>query len=179
MPYFPYFKPEELAQIVPLAYRAGIWISHIDDVEGTLRDNVIEHISLENALKKLAVKLPPRSFMAEIVAETLNHPESWDEWADISGTVLTEIERIMPILRDRLPAKEVALFRRGVFHIARAVAMAVDERGGIDDWSKMPGGKFLMRLIDRIDVWQGRGVPANISAKERDALKKLLQCLKG
>lgn len=181
MSYFGDFQSEELSLILSIPYRAGVWVSHIDDVTGTSRDDHREDIVLEKTLRKIKGKVDPESFVSEIIQEILTHKSEWAFWEERALDVLDDIPKAVKLVRDRLPASEAVSYQKCIFHIAKTVALAVGEGDAeSEDLSRdVMGSKLLTKVVDWMSVKAGDVVPENISSAEQDALKRLLQCLKG
>jgi hypothetical protein len=177
--YFGDFQHEELILILSIPYRAGIWMSHKDDIELTERDDQKERMALEAVLERILNKSGGKSFVRGVVREIIVHKAEWQGWADAADTVLDDIDRAIALVDARLPAPEALQYRKCIFHVAKTVAMAAYEGGassaGLD---QVVGGKLLGRLVDWVSARSGEQIPANISEAERKALSELLQRLK-
>lgn len=177
--YFGDFEIEELRLILSIPFRAGVWISHLDDVPGTDRDENKERAALEAVLNRILNGAGDKSFVRSIVREIIVHKAEWADWAATSGTVLHDIDRAVALVDARLPAREALQYRKCIFHVAKTVAMAASEgakaSAGLET---MIGGGILGRLADWVAARSGEQIPANISPSERDGLTQLLQRLK-
>lgn len=177
--YFGDFQNEELSLILSIPYRAGIWMSRIDDIALTQRDDEKERMALEAVLDRILNRSSGKSFVRGVVHEIIVHKAEWQDWADAADTVLGDIDRAIALVDDRLPAAEALQYRKCIFHVAKTVAMAANEgdapSAGLD---QMIGGKLMGRLADWVSARSGEQIPANISMTERKALSELLQRLK-
>lgn len=174
------FLDEERALIVSVPVRVGYWISHIDDVQGTARDDQKEQLALERALKLIVSKTADARFINDVAEYALVNRAEWAGWENNAGTVLADLPKALRLIKSRLTAKDLKDYQSAVYRVAGVVAQAASEEGGVDDYSKEAmGGGLIARLLDRLSVKTDMSVPANISATEKAALQKLLACLKG
>lgn len=179
MSYFGDFELEQLLPILSLPYRAGVWISHIDDAPGTQRDDEQEQAALERALKRVDREADKASFVHAVVGEILDHRGEWSAWGAQSGSVLDDVPVAIRRIKAQLPADEVAQYQKLVFGVAKAVAMAASEMMTPDDPIKGAMGGSLLRKLGELLPWGGEEpLPQNISETEKKALRELLHCLK-
>lgn len=177
--YFGDFQPEELSLILSVPYRAGVWISHIDDAPGTQRDEAREEMALGRVLDHLHNTAAKGGFVREVLGEIIGHKGEWAPWGSAAGNVLEDAGRALSLIDARLPQSEGQQYRQCIFHVAKTVAMAAHE--GADPQNGLEnalGGGLLARLSDWLSAKSGEQIPANISGAEKDALQKLLHCLK-
>ena len=174
------FLDEERALIVSIPVRVGYWISHIDDVEGTQRDDGKEQLALERALKLIVSRTADGRFINDVAEYALASKAEWAAWRDRADTVLADLPRALRLIKDRLPAKDLKDYQSAVYRVAGVVAQAASEDGAEDDISReVMGAGLVTRLLDRLSVKTDMSVPENISAAEKAALQKLRACLKG
>lgn len=169
------FIDEERALIVSIPVRAGYWISHIDDVPGSTRDDAREQLALEKALSLIVSKTDDARFINDVAEFALSSKGDWARWADKAGTVLDDLPAALSLIESRLTAKDLKDYKSAVYRVAGVVAQAAQEEGG----AASGGGGIVSRLLDRLSVKTDMSVPDNISATEKAALQKLLACLKG
>jgi hypothetical protein len=180
MSYFGDFLDEERLLILSIPVRAGYWISQIDDMQGTKRDDEKERLGLEKALKQIFSKTHDDAFTNDVMEETLKNRKLWPAWENNASTVLADIPKAMGLIRDRLPADACKGYQKAVYYIANVVAQAAAEKGGEDDLTKeVMGSAIVSGLLDRLSVKTDMKTPDNVSETEKAALQKLLQCLKG
>ena len=177
MSYFADFLDEELALLVSLPIRAAFWISHIDDVQSSERDDDKERVAIEKVLKKIYSATNDNAFTNDVIEEALKRKDLWAGWEDNAGTVLADVPKAMKLVRDRLPKDAVAGYQKAVFYIAKVVAEAANEKETVDMPGKAPG--FFARILDSLSVKTDLQTPENISDSEKAALQKLLAALKG
>lgn len=174
------FLDEERALIVSIPVRVGYWMSRIDDVEGTERDERKEGLALERALKLIVARTKDSRFINDVAEYALASKADWAGWQGIAQTVLDDLPRALRLIKDRLPAKDLKDYQSAVYRVAGVVAQAASEDGGEDDFSREAmGGGLIAGLLDRLSVKTNMSVPENMSAAEKAALQKLLACLKG
>lgn len=180
MPYFSDFQWEELSLILSIPYRAGVYLSHADDVPGCDRDDTKEQLVLEKTLKKLRSKVDNKTLAAGVLDDILNHKDHWPAWGASADSVLSDVPRAVRLIHDRLPDSELTLYRKCVFSVAKAVAMAANEQDGMQDsFSDIPGGGLLRKFRDWMETRNVENMPENISKAEKVALQKLQSALKG
>jgi hypothetical protein len=177
MSYFGDFLDEELALLVSVPIRAAFWISHIDDVQGSERDDDKERVAIEKVLKKIYDATNDDAFTNDVIEEALKRKDLWTGWEDNAGTVLADVPKAMKLVRDRLPKDALAGYQRAVFYIAKVVAQAANEKEASEPAPKGPG--LLSRILDGFSVKTDLQTPENISDSEKAALQKLLTALKG
>ena len=178
MSYFGDFLDEELRLIISVPVRAAFWISQIDDVQGTDRDDDKERLALEKALKKIFAQTHEDAFTNDVIEEALKRKDFWPEWENNAGTVLADIPKAMKLVRDRLPADAVTGYQKAVFFLARVIAQAASE--GEDDLkSEVMGAGLFNKILDRFAVKTDLKEQDNVSDAEKAALQKLLAALKG
>ncbi len=178
--YFTDFQPEELDVVLSMPYRVGVWISRIDDVANTGRDDAREGMTLENTLGRIGEKAGKGSFVATIISEILAHKDVWPLWDEMAGTAPNDLPKALALVDDRLPLREAALYRKSIFHIAKRVAMAASEGADAheDLSTHMFGGKLIAKVTDWVAARADDTMPENISGSEKEALGRLLQLLK-
>lgn len=177
--YLDDFQDSHRALIVSLPVRIGLWMSSIDDIAGTDRDDEKEMLALEKAMEKVMKKTSDKAFSNDVVEFALIHKVKWPVWGQEEGDVLEDLERALKIIKDTLSADALAAYKKTIYFVAAVVAQAAAERGGEDDLSgEMMGAGLLHKLLDRLSVKTDLKMPDNISPKEKAALQKLLQVLK-
>ena len=169
------FIDEERALLVSIPVRAGYWISHIDDVPGSARDDAREQLALEKALGMIVDKTGDDRFINDIAEFALSSKGDWPRWSDNAGTVLADIPKALSLIESRLSAKDLKDYKSAIYRIAGVVAQAAHEDGA----AASNGTGIPSKLVDRLSVKTDMSEPENISATEKAALQKLLACLKG
>lgn len=123
------FIDEERALIVSIPVRVGYWISHIDDVPGSARDDAREQMALERALKLVVGKTADARFINDVAEFALRSKGDWPRWADDAGTALADIPRVLALIESRLTAKDLKDYKSVVYRVAGVVAQAAHEEG--------------------------------------------------
>jgi hypothetical protein len=174
------FQDEQRAKIVALPVRVGAWMSNVDDIAGTSRDEAKEELALEKALQHVMKKTGDKSFSNDVVEFALAGKQYWPEWKANAATVLDDIPGVINLVRATLPADALKAFQKTLYFVAAVVAQAAAEKGGEDDLSReMMGAGLVQKLLDRLSVKTDMKAPDNISDKEKAALQKLADVLKG
>lgn len=176
MSYFGDFLDEELRLLISIPVRAAFWISQIDDAAGTDRDDELERVAVEKALRRIFKLTDDNAFTNDVVEEALKRRDLWAEWEANSATVLNDIPAAIKLVEGRLPADALAGYQRAVFYIARVVAQAASEDEDVVGASKLPG--FVQKMVDRFSVKTDLHTLDNTSPAERAALGKLQNALK-
>ncbi len=180
MSYLNDFLEEERLRLVALPVRLAFYISHIDDVPGTARDDERERLALEKSLRSVPGRNGNAAFIKELADGALANEASWPAWATTALTALDDVPNVLMLVDGRLPTDAGRAYRRMLFYIAGVIAQAACEAGGQDDYRKeVMGGKLITRILDGLSVKTDLKMPQNVSKKEEAALQKLRQSLKG
>jgi hypothetical protein len=171
------FSPDEIELIASLPYRVGMWISHADDMDGE-GDDEKEAKVLSGCLRQFAKMHDDKSLLSEVMTESLRREDKWAEWADQSFTVLNDIKKVIPLLRDKASTEEIKDLKRSLMEIGTAVASAFGEFGMFDE-EKTEG--LFAKIISKFSALGGddAGHPMNVSAAEDSALENLRAVLTG
>lgn len=179
MSYFDDFLEEELARIISLPARIGIWVALADNVRVTDKDERRESRALEAVLKLLS-KNKKSPFVADVAGQTLTYRHQWGDWSKGGEDLLmADIVTATRMIDDRLPAGTGRAFRSMLWRVARVVAMAYGEIKGPGDnlGHDMLLGGLIETLMDGLeDVMPDD--PQNLSEAEDRALQKLKAALK-
>ena len=180
--------PENVELIIGLPYRVGVWISRVDDVEGS-EDDRREMRALENIIKSITRLHNKSPFMAEVAHEILEHPERWRAWRRQAGQdeVLSDCKKVVALLQVELSRADLKSFRVALMHIARVVAEAYGEfdfenkKGLLEEESENILGTFLANMIEKFKTEHDNDHDAfmNVSETERAAIHELAKALKG
>lgn len=180
MSYFNDFLEEELDLLISLPARVGLWISRIDDVKDSDRDDHRERRALEVVLEALSKSKKTAPFVSEIVRQTLTYRHKWEGWRDSQDRLMQDIALAVRLVDDRLPKENARNYKKALWQVARSVAQAWGEYMGSDEGiaeEAMLGGLFL-KIVDAV-ADPISDDPQNISSDEKEALKKLRAILKG
>ncbi len=179
--FFDDFLEEELLLIISLPARAGIWMSRVDDVAATDRDDKKEMIVLENVLKGLSKHPKATPFVSAVMEQTLTYKHMWEDWAQGGDTpFFRDLGHAVRLMEERLPDENTRNFKLAVMKIADAVAHAYDEHIGEGDdlREEMFLGGLTTRIMDRLNAHIDLENPEHVSAAEAEALQKLKTALK-
>lgn len=180
MAYLNDFSEAERLRVVSLPVRLGYYISHVDDAAHTARDDEREHLALQKALESVVKNGGRDGLTSDVAAGVLSSRGDWAAWERSAATALDDVPSVLALIDSRLPVEPGRAYRKTLYFLSAVVAQAASEDGGVDDLRKeVPGGGLLMRLMDRLSVRTDLKLPQNISKKEREALQKLQQYLKG
>lgn len=182
MSLFDNFLEEESELIISIPYRAGLWMSRADDIEGTQRDDLDEERTLELILKDIAKRKSKAPFISDVAQEILRLKHNWPRWKEQDEKFLDDVKKVIKLLNEQLPKENVQNYKKGVFEIARMVTLAFCELNTVSDdlrQETLLGG--LLTKINHGFSMQGLDwdqSPINISDRERKALRELERVLK-
>ena len=171
------FSKDEIGLVVSLPYKVGMWISYADDQDGE-GDDAREQKTLAACLRQFARLSADKPFLSEIMQECLRREDEWAGWADESFSVLEDIKKAVPVLRQKATVDEIKALKRALMEIGTAVAQAFGEFGAFDE-AEREG--FFSKVIGRLSglADSDAGHPMNVSAAEDSALEKLRAVLQG
>lgn len=178
--YLDELRDEDRVLVVSLPVRIGEWVSRTHDIAGTDRDDRKEAIALEKTLRKIVEKSGDRAFTNDVAEYALASKELWPRWDAGEEGVFRDLGIALSAVDSALPAHAGKSYRKMLYFIAVSVAQASSETGDGDDLSRsMIGGGLVQKILDVLSVKTDLSVPENISDREKAALQKLLQRLKG
>jgi len=179
MPFFDDFMEEERVLIISLPYKVGVWVSQADDVAETEADDDKEFKALRAVLSGIAKEKQQAPFVSEIVDQTLTYQNMWPEWKAASGQTLEDVQRVIDMMRARLPEENVRNYARALKRIATVVAHAYGEFEGAEGEQKDEGffGGVITKILERVPESGEAENPENVSPAEQAALKKLSEIL--
>lgn len=174
------FTDQERLRIVALPVRLAFYISHIDDVPGTSRDEARERLAIEKALESVRRSTDDAEFANDLAESMLASRVDWPAWENAREGAMADIPAALALVDGRLPAAAGRAYRRMVYYMAAMVAQAAGEANTPRDAGRTAiGGGFFARLADRLSVRTDLKMPENVSKNERAALQKLQRSLKG
>lgn len=181
MAFLEQFSAEERALIISVPFRAGHWVSVVDDTGGAKAGDA-EREALENIITERARGMFESAFVHEVMAETCTRQDDWKAWSDNMDTVLEDCAKVVGIIGGKLAERDLDAYRMNVMGIGLAVAKAFRE---MDD-----GAPFFVKLQTKILLFieaivrlikRDRSYDAesalNISFEEDVALTKLSKAL--
>jgi hypothetical protein len=173
--YLAMFPPNERAHLISLFYRAGMWISQVDD-DGAQSADDVEAQTLARLLGNVA-KNPQRSaFVREVAGEALRQKDNWTRWNGNLDQFIGEAQQGVRILKPIASPPEIIDFIAGLRALAEAVAMANHEDSDAEDHTDIEEGGILGKLKRLLP--QPKLSARNISPLEDDALTELARALK-
>ncbi len=181
MAFLEQFSEDERNLIVSLPYKAGLWVSTIDDAGGTAADYK-ELEALERIISEKGKGMFESAFVHEVMAETCTRQQDWKAWADGADKVLVECTNAVKIIADRLAEKDIDAYRQNIMSIAVEVAKAfrefdADAPLGVRLWTQYRLFlEAIFRIIKRDKTYESESM-LNISYEEDMALSKLSKAL--
>jgi hypothetical protein len=166
------FTDEQRTLLVSLPFKAGICISHADDIEGE-DDDVQERKALEICLREIVKSYEGEAFVSGIVEETLRRRDEWAAWSEKSWSTPEEARKVAAFLHGTVPKKLFFSYGKMITEIASAVARAFGEYGSFDDNDAREG--FFAKIIGGFRIMSGDdpGHPMNVSASEDEMIAAL------
>jgi hypothetical protein len=175
------FSATEFELLVSLPYRAGIFVSYADDIDGE-SDDENEMAMLEATLKAIAVLHADYPLMKDIFKETLRLKSEWPRWQTKAFNISGDSQMVISLLKSKggdLLAKQ---YRSALMEIATTVAQAYGEFGQFDDAAKDPSlfGGLVAKVVSSFSSLSAddKNHPMNVSASEESALSELSAALK-
>lgn len=168
--------PAQQDLVISLLYRAGTWISQVEDSEGEVDDEREGHVVL-SILKELSQDAPS-PFLRSAAQRALESRGRWSAWEEDSFDIIPDVVKAAGILRPVLPEKEYRIYKKALLKVASSVARAGTEFGieSNDDEDQGFFGKLMskFRPVDQYD----EGHPVNVSPGEDSALDRLARTLR-
>lgn len=178
MSFFKELSKEEAALVISLPYRVGVWISAVDDLEKSKRDDKREAAALERGIRKIARQNTPSSFPRALMAEVEKYNHLWPTWdnqADESA-LFADIGKAKECVRTKIHPKAVKQYQQVLWYMALVVAQAFGEDDDPDQ--EMHVNNFFSDIKERLFPSALAKAPENMSTDEKTALKKLRAALK-
>jgi len=181
MAFLEQFSEEERELIVSIPYRAGLWVSTVDDAGGTAAGHD-ELNALESIIAEKGRGMFESAFVHEVMAETHTRQGEWKRWAENLSTLLDDSTKSITIIQGKLAEKDLDAYRMNIMAIGLAVAKAfreVDASASFMDKVNMQIRLFrdaAMRILRREKYWDKASI-LNVSAAEDEALDKLSKAL--
>lgn len=167
--------------LVSLPYRVGLWISQCDDAGGAESD-AQELQTLSNLLHGIAEEIFGAETVQHIISGTISEQPKWQEWSRNLDSVLDDCRQGIALLERTVDPKEVNAFRRHLFEVGEAVALAFREHG--QDMPLADRGRMYVSYYMGAAKAYIRGTPhrsldefLKISIRERAALAMLRESL--
>lgn len=173
---------DQAHEIISLPYKAGMWISHADDVEGEA-DDINEMRSLERGIPELS-KLHENSMLVQHVAsEIMRMKDHWDVWENQCFHITKTAPDTMKMVLGHFGESEAKEYRSFIMELSKMVAQAASELDAFDPMEQKEEGFFgnmIGKIVGGISAVSKDDVnhPANISPAEGSALSELSAALK-
>lgn len=179
MSHFKEFTPEETDLVVSLAYRAGYWISHVEDLDKTKRDDKWEAAAMDKAIRRIARQHLKGSFAGEVMTKVDKERVHWTAWQVKAEEphVLGDIQKAKDIILKHLSKKELKSYKQVLWYMGLVVAQAFGEDEDPDQ--EMHFNNFIKGIKETFFPAKLAAAPENMSMDEKEALKKLRAALKG
>ena len=170
--FFLSLTQEELALLVPLPYRVGLWMSEMDDRGGDEADDA-EIKVLESIVFEIAQDFCKSQFIQVIMQWTLKNRPHWENWHVNIDRVPEECRKVIWMLSHKgADEKDIKSFQHTLLYIAVSVAMAFREEEEESNLFSEIKSKILNIVGDnQIDYQKER--LKNISKIEEKALSCL------
>ena len=165
------FSPEERELVVSLAYRTGYWISHIDDLENTKRDDKWEEAAMDKAIRRIARQHVKGSLPGEVMMHVDKSRLKWSDWQIKSEEphVLGDVQKAKDVILKHLSKKELKQYKHVLWYMGLVVAQAFGEDDDPDQemhFDNLIGGIKEMLFPKKL-----ASTPENMSRDEKQALK--------
>ena len=176
-----HFSASEFELLVSLPYRAGIFVSFADDLDGE-DDDAQELKMLETTLKAIAALHNDKPFLAHIFKETLRLKSEWSRWETKAFNISDDARSAISLLKSKAGEGAAKQYRAALMEIATTVAQAYGEFGQFDDAEKNAGlfGSLVAKVVGGFSGLgdDDKNHPMNVSASEESALSELSAALK-
>ena len=171
----------ELQKIVALPYKAGLWISHADDVEGEA-DDLSEMKALERGIPELASLHKNSLLVNDVASAIMERKEQWTEWEEECFYIVKQAPEVIDFIANEFGVDEAKQYRAFTMELGKLVAQAHGEFSAFDEF-KEEKESFFSSMINKIVGGiselskDDAGHPANMSPAENSALSQLSKAL--
>lgn len=172
----------ECELLYSLPYRAGLFISHADDVDGGA-DDAAELQALQEAMKAVAGLETHAGVTAEIFNQCLRLRSEWPRWEAKAFTTPEDAKAARMMMVQKFGEPTARDFSAALMEVGTSVARAAGEYDRFEDHARQADG-FLGALMQKIVggfaglAEDDSGHPMNVSAAEDTALATLARALK-
>lgn len=171
----------EMELLVSLPYRAGMFVSYADDVDGE-SDDEIEMAMLEASLKAVADMYAGDPVLSGIFKQALLLKSEWPKWQTKVFLIAEDAQAAIMLLKSKAGEGVAKSYRAALMEIATTVAQAAGEFDQFDDVAeaKKGFGALVGKIVGGFSGLSkdDQNHPANISASEQGALFELSEALK-
>lgn len=175
---------KEALEIIALPYKAGLWVSHADDVEGEA-DDINEMRALDRGIPEIAKLHAESPLVQQVASEMMRLKGDYaDKWEDECFHVLKTAPNTMQKILGQFGEKEAKEFRAFTMELSKMVAQAASELHAFDEIEEDKKEGFFGGLIGKVvggissTSKDDKNHPANISPAEGSALSQLSKALK-
>lgn len=172
------FNDEERVLLISVPYRVGMWISAIDNIQGSSRDDRREQQTLSLAIARLAANYRKMPFASAVMKALESSKVYWTQWSGLiqDQAVLSDLEKALTAVQNSATKRDLSEYKHAVWQIAVVVAEAYDESHDPDN--EMHINNFFEWVGGMVSKPKLKKRPENISSAEKQALKKLSTILK-
>lgn len=169
--------------VLGLPYRAGIFVSHADDVEGE-QDDEMEVKALLASIKQAKALHQESKLVSEVCDCILSSEVEWERWENEAFHILRTSQHVIEIVKSNFGLDEAKHYRALVMEVSASVARAASELDAFDDWKdEEPEGFFSGMIVKIMGGFSSmsqddKDHPVNISPAEDSALSQLSALLK-
>tara|TARA_B100000780_G_scaffold254408_1_gene202508 strand:+ start:650 stop:1210 length:561 start_codon:yes stop_codon:yes gene_type:complete len=169
--------------VISLPYKAGLWVSHADDIEGEA-DDENEMKALERGIPALAEVHKDSAFIQAVASEIMRMKDNWSQWEEECFHIVKQAPDVMQVVQAEFGTAEARHYRRFVLELGKMVAQAHSELSAFDAMETDKKEGFLSAMIGKFVggvatmAENDAGHPANISPSEKSALSQLSAALK-
>ncbi len=183
MPELSSLSEDDALKIISLPYKAGMLVSHADDIEGEADDEK-EMRALERGVPLLAAQHESSALVQSVASEIMRMKEAWPSWEDSCFHITAQAPDVIKMVQSTFGEAEAKHYRAFTLELGKLVAQAASELEGFDDIEEEKKEGFFGGLIGKItggyaEMGQNdAGHPANISPSEKGTLSELAAALK-
>lgn len=169
--------------VISLPYKAGLWISHADDIGGEA-DDENEMKAMVRGIPALAEHHGSSPLVQEVASEIMRLKAEWDQWEEECFYIVKQAPAIMQDIQAEFGTDEAKHYRSFVMALGKMVAQAHSELSAFDTVEEGEKQGFLSNIVGKFvgglsSVKEdSAGHPANISPSEKSALSQLSAALK-
>ncbi len=172
----------EALAIIALPYKAAMYISHADDVEGE-KDDEQERKAITRGLPELSKLHSVSPLVQDVAAEIQKLNEHWEMWENECFHITKQAPAIIQNALGHFGKDEMKHYRAFTIELGKMVAQAHSEFEAFDAWEEEKKESMFGSMISKITRGftpghEDGGNPANISPAENAALKELFIALK-
>jgi hypothetical protein len=171
------FSNEEAELLAALPYKAGVYVSHSDDVEGE-SDDEKEMRALERSIIAIGKLHKDDEFVQDVIQKAIALKPRWNSWADDAWHAPEHAAKAAGLVKAKGGERGLKKYAGVIMEISATVARAAGEHGAFDE--EEPEEGFFSKIISGFSGLSHNdpGHPMNVSASEDSALSKLAAAFK-